>query len=31
MANMYGGTILRINLSEGKISKEPTSTYSGDL
>ena len=31
MANLYGGTILRINLSEGKISKEPTSAYSGDF
>jgi len=30
MAAMYAGTILRIDLSEGKISKEPTSAYSGD-
>ena len=30
MANMYGGTILLINLSDGKISREPTSSYSSD-
>ncbi len=29
MANMYGGTILLVNLSEGKVSKEPTTSYSG--
>ncbi|MFC1914812.1 aldehyde ferredoxin oxidoreductase family protein [Chloroflexota bacterium] len=26
---MYGGTILRVNLSENKISREPTTSYSG--
>jgi aldehyde:ferredoxin oxidoreductase len=26
---MYGGTILLVNLSEGKVSKEPTTSYSG--
>ncbi len=31
MAYMYGGTILLVNLSEGKISKEPTTSYSGDF
>jgi aldehyde:ferredoxin oxidoreductase len=31
MNNMYGGNILRVNLSEGKVSKEPTSSYSGDF
>ena len=31
MNYMYGGTIRRINLSDGKISKEPTSAYSGDF
>jgi len=29
MAYMYGGDILFINLTEGRISKEPTSSYSG--
>lgn len=28
MTYMYGGTILLVNLSEGKISKEPTTSYS---
>ena len=28
MAYMYAGTILLVNLSEGKISKEPTTSYS---
>jgi aldehyde:ferredoxin oxidoreductase len=27
---MYGGTILLLNLSDGEISREPTSSYSGD-
>jgi len=31
MAAMYAGTILRVDLGDGNISKEPTSTYSGDL
>lgn len=31
MAYMYGGTILLVNLSEGTISKEPTTSYSGDF
>jgi len=31
MTAMYAGNILRVNLSEAKISKEPTSTYSGDF
>jgi aldehyde:ferredoxin oxidoreductase len=29
MAHMYGGAILFINLDEGRISKEPTSSFSG--
>jgi len=28
---MYGGTILRVDLSEGKITKEPTAYYSKDF
>ncbi len=31
MPYMYGGTILLVNLSEGKVSKEPTTSYSGDF
>ena len=31
MTYMYGGNILWVNLSEGKISKEPTASYSGDF
>ena len=31
MPYMYGGNILWVNLSEGKISKEPTASYSGDF
>jgi len=31
MTYMYGGTILRVNLSKGKVSKEPTTAYSGDF
>ena len=31
MTYMYGGTILRVDLSKGKISKEPTTSYSGDF
>jgi aldehyde:ferredoxin oxidoreductase len=27
---MYGGTILRVDLSEGTISREPTTSYSND-
>ncbi|MEE8469756.1 MAG: aldehyde ferredoxin oxidoreductase family protein [Dehalococcoidia bacterium] len=28
MGHMYGGTILQVDLSEGKISREPTASYS---
>ena len=31
MSYMYGGTILRVDLSEGKITKEPTAYYSKDF
>jgi len=31
MTNLYGGNILRIDLSKGKITKEPTAAYSGDF
>ena len=31
MTYMYGGAILRVDLTEGKISKEPTASYSGDF
>ncbi len=31
MAYMYGGAILLVDLSEGKINKEPTTSYSGDF
>ena len=31
MTYLYGGTILLVNLSEGKVSKEPTTSYSGDF
>jgi len=31
MTYMYGGTILRVDLSKGKVSKEPTTSYSGDF
>ena len=31
MTYMYGGAILLVNLSEGKVSKEPTTSYSGDF
>ncbi len=31
MSYMYGGTILRVDLSEGKISKEPTAPYAADF
>jgi len=31
MAYLYGGNILRVNLSEGKILKEPTAAYAGDF
>jgi len=31
MAYLYGGTILRVDLSKGKISKEPTASYSADF
>ncbi len=27
MGNLYGGTILRINLSNGEIKRQPTSDY----
>ena len=27
LSNAYAGKILRVNLSDGKISTEPTSTY----
>ncbi|MBW2051024.1 MAG: hypothetical protein JRG97_06280 [Deltaproteobacteria bacterium] len=27
MSYLYAGTILKVDLSEGKISKEPTSSY----
>jgi len=30
MPYMYGGTILLVNLSESKVSREPTSSYSGE-
>lgn len=30
MTYMYGGAILQVDLTEGKVSKEPTSSYSGD-
>jgi len=30
MAYLYGGNILMVDLSRGKISKEPTSSYSGE-
>ena len=31
MSYMYGGTILRVDLSEGKISREPTAPYAADF
>ena len=31
IAYMYGGTILLVDLSKGKVSKEPTTSYSGDF
>jgi len=31
MTDMYGGAILRVDLSGGKVSKEPTSSYAGDF
>jgi len=31
MPYMYGGTILRVDLSERKISREPTSSYASDF
>lgn len=31
MTNLYGGNILRVDLSIGKISKEPTATYADDF
>jgi len=31
MAYLYGGNILMVDLNNGKLSKEPTSTYSGDF
>ena len=31
MHHMYGGAILRVDLSEDKISKEPTASYSADF
>ena len=31
MDHMYGGAILFISLDKGRISKEPTSSYSGDF
>jgi aldehyde:ferredoxin oxidoreductase len=31
MANLYAGTILRVDLSEGKITREPTSSYAADF
>ncbi len=31
MTYMYGGTILLVNLSESKVSKEPTTSYSSDF
>jgi len=31
MTDMYGGAILRVDLSGGKVSKESTSSYAGDF
>ena len=31
MTDMYGGAILRVDLSGGKVSKEPTSSYAADF
>jgi aldehyde:ferredoxin oxidoreductase len=31
MTHMYGGAILLVDLSEGKVSREPTTSYSGDF
>jgi len=31
VANLYGGTILRVDLSKGKVSREPTSSYAADF
>jgi len=31
MSYLYGGTILRVDLSKGKVSKEPTAPYAADF
>lgn len=31
MAHMYGGTVLRVDLSKSKVSKEQTASYSSDF
>jgi len=31
MSNLYAGTILKVDLTEGKVSREPTSSYAKDF